>query len=72
MLSDLLFTVYMIAAPRHEENCVVKFTDDNMIISWISNNNDTLCQEEINTLAELCTENNPLLHTRKTKEREWG
>ena len=45
----------------------MKFTDDTTITIQISNN-ETQYQEEINSLAEWCTENNPLLKVSKTKE----
>ncbi len=41
----------------------MKFADDTTIFGWISNN-----WEEINNLAEWCTENNLLLNVNKIKE----
>ncbi|ONI45395.1 hypothetical protein AN641_04260 [Candidatus Epulonipiscioides gigas] len=46
----------------------MKFADDTTIIGQISNNDEFSYREEINHLAEWCTENNLLLNVSKTKE----
>ncbi len=69
VLSPLLFTLYTHDCnPRHEENSIVKFADDTTIIGRISNNDEFSYHEDINHLAEWCTENNLLLNVSKTKE----
>ncbi len=50
------------------ERCVVKFADDTTIIGQITNNDENSYWEEINNLAEWCTENNLLLSINKIKE----
>ena len=71
VLSHLLFTLYTHDCSfRHHENSIVKPTDGtDIIISRIMNNNESLYREEINNLAEWCTENNLLLNVSKTKKR---
>ncbi len=68
-VSPLLFILYTHdCSPRHGENSVVKFVDDTTITGQISNNDETSYQEEINNLAEWCTENNLLPNIRKSNE----
>ncbi len=67
--APLLFTLYTHDCnPRHGENSIVRFADDTTIIGRISSNDEFSYREEINHLAEWCTENNLLLNVSKTKE----
>ncbi len=69
MLSLLLFTLYTHnCSPDHGQNSAVKIRHETTIIGGISNNDEALYREEINNLAEHCTENNLLLNVNKTKE----
>ncbi len=68
VLSSLLYTLYIHNCSLRNGGNSVKFADYTTITGWISNNNETTYQEEINNLAERCTENNLLLNVSKTKE----
>ncbi len=70
VLSPLLFTLYTYNCDnRHGENSVVKFANDTTTISQITNNKEISYREQINNLAEWCTENNLLLNIRKKETK---
>lgn len=68
MLTPLLFMLYIHDwIPRHREN-YCEIVNDIMIISQITNSDESSYQERIADLSFWCTENNPLLNINNTKE----
>ena len=69
VLTPLQFTLYThVCTTRHHEDSTVKYVDDTTIIRGTMNNIKSSYQEEINNLAERCTENHQLLNVSNTKE----
>ena len=69
VLSPLLYSLFTHdCIPVHGSNTIVKFADDTTVIGLISNNDESAYREEVQHLAEWCTDNNLALNTNKTKE----
>ena len=69
LLSPLLYSLYTHdCTPTHPSNTIIKFADDTTVIGLISGGDETAYRDEVNRLAEWCSEHNLLLNTSKTKE----
>lgn len=67
--SPLLYTLYMHdCTPAHHSNIIVKFADDNTVVGFISEGDESAYRDEFEHLASWCNENNLLLDTSKTRE----
>lgn len=61
-----LFTHY--CKPVHDNNTVIKFEDDTIVIGLNKDNNESAYREEVNRLTEWHNNINLPLNTQKTKE----
>ncbi|XP_075935394.1 uncharacterized protein LOC142935136 [Anarhichas minor] len=69
LLSPALFTLFtQDCSPTYSSNTIVKFADDTTVVGLISNNDETHYRQEVQHLAEWCSDNNLVLNTTKTKE----
>ncbi|KAK9541954.1 hypothetical protein VZT92_001964 [Zoarces viviparus] len=69
VLSPALFTLFtQDCSPTYSSNTKVKFADDTTVVGLISNNHETHYRQEVQHLAEWCSDNNLVLNTTKTKE----
>ncbi|KAL2089350.1 hypothetical protein ACEWY4_014038 [Coilia grayii] len=69
VLSPLLFTLLTHdCTPSHTSNLFIKFADDTIVLSHISNNDETHYRSEVSHLVKWCSENNLSLNAEKTKE----
>ncbi len=58
VLSPLLYSLYTHdSTATHSSNVIFKFADDTMVISLISDNDETAYREEVSTLTKWCQEN---------------
>ncbi len=69
VLSSALFTLFTHdCTPIYSSNYVVKFADDTTVVGLLSANNETHYNEEVQHLVKLCSDNDLVLNTTKTKE----
>ena len=69
VLSPLPYSLFTYdCTPIHGSNTIVKFADDTTVIGLIRDNDESAYREEVQHLAEWCTDNNLALNTKKTKE----
>ena len=69
MLSPLLYSLFTDdCSPVHASNTIGKFADDTTVVGLISKNDESAYREEVQHLAEWCSNNNLALNTSKTKE----
>ncbi len=67
VLSPLLYSLYTHdCAATHSSNVIVKFADDTMVISPITDNDETAYRAEVSTLTKWCQENHLSLNIDKT------
>ncbi|KAF7662859.1 hypothetical protein LDENG_00225120 [Lucifuga dentata] len=52
----------------HPTNTIIKFADDTTVVGLITGEDEMAYREEVQKLAEWCSEHNLLLNTSKTKE----
>ncbi len=69
VLSPLLYCLYTHdCRPTHDNNLIVKFADDAIVVGLITGGDETAYREEVQKLAAWCSGNNLTLNTKKTKE----
>ncbi len=69
VLSPLLYSLYTHeCTATHSSNVIIKFADDTTVIGLITDNDETVYREEVNTMTKWCQENNLSLNIDKTKE----
>ncbi|KAI5090391.1 NACHT, LRR and PYD domains-containing protein 12-like [Silurus meridionalis] len=69
VLSPLLYSLYTYdCVATSNSTTIIKFADDTVVVSLISNNNETAYLQDVKNLEKGCQENNLLLNVSKTKE----
>jgi hypothetical protein len=69
VLSLLLYSLFTHdCMARHDSNTIIKFADDIIVVSLITNNDETAYREEVRDLTVWCKDNNVSLNVIKTKE----
>lgn len=69
VLSPLLFSLFTHDCKvNHSSNLIVKFADDTTIVGCISDGDESVYREEVDTLVTWCQDNNLSLNVSKTKE----
>ena len=53
---------------RHDSNTIIKFADDTAVVGLITDNDETVCREEVRHLAVWCQNNNLSPNVIKTTE----
>ncbi len=68
ILSPLLYSLYTYdCVATSDSTTIIKFADDTVVVSLISDNDERAYLQEIKRLDNWCQENNVLLNVSKTK-----
>ncbi|KAK3569867.1 hypothetical protein QTP86_006742 [Hemibagrus guttatus] len=71
VLSPFLYSLFIQdCRPVYGSNSIIKFADDTMMISFISNNDETAYRAEVQHWAAWCADNNLLLLLNTSKAKE--
>lgn len=68
VLSPLLFSLYVEDMPVSSDFIIIKYADDTVLLEFLSTNQQSCLQSEINTLKNWCDENQLTINASKTKE----